>query len=118
LLTFAGFCGKVTWKMNINPLDLLKNAATIKNHAVAMQEQLKDIAVTGSAGGGIVKVTISGQLELLSVELDPIAVDPRDISMLQDLIVAAHHDAQSKMQDTLKQKLGPALSSFMSDLGS
>jgi DNA-binding YbaB/EbfC family protein len=102
--------------MNINPMDLLKNAASIREQATAVQEQLKGITVTGSAGGNIVKITVNGQFEMLAVELDPIAVDPRDISMLQDLIVAAHHDAQHKMQTLIKERLGPALSQFMSGI--
>jgi DNA-binding YbaB/EbfC family protein len=103
--------------MNFNPADLLKNAQAIKEQAAAMQEQLKDVAVTGSAGGNIVKITLNGQFEILDVQIDPIAVDPRDIPMLQNLIIAAHHDAQQKMQGILKQKLGPALSSMVSNLG-
>jgi DNA-binding YbaB/EbfC family protein len=101
----------------MNPMDILKSAAAVKEQAAALQEQFKEISVTGSAGGGIVKVTVNAQFELLAVELDPVAVDPRDIPMLQDLIVAAHHDAQRKIQDILKQKLGPVLSNFMSGLG-
>ena len=103
--------------MNFNPADLLKNAQAIKEQAAAMQEQLKDVAVTGSAGGNIVQITLNGQFEILDVHIDPIAVDPRDIPMLQELIIAAHHDAQQKMQGMLKQKLGPALSSMVSNLG-
>jgi DNA-binding YbaB/EbfC family protein len=101
----------------MNPMDILKSAAAVKEQAAALQEQFKEISVTGSAGGGMVKVTVNGQFELLAVELDPVAVDPRDIPMLQDLIVAAHHDAQRKIQDILKQKIGPVMSSFMSGLG-
>ena len=103
--------------MNFNPADLFKNAQAIKEQAEAMQKQLKDVAITGSAGGNIVKITLNGQFEILDVEIDPIAVDPRDIPMLQNLIIAAHHDAQQKMQNMLKQKLGPALSSMVSNIG-
>ena len=93
--------------MNINPFDILKNAKTIQDQFSRMQEELADVSVTGSSGGGIEKVTISGQFELLGVTLDPVAVDARDIQMLQDLIIAAHADASGKVKELLKAKLGP-----------
>lgn len=98
--------------MNINPFDILKNAKSIQEQFSRMQEELATVVVTGSAGGGIVKVSLNGQFELLSVTLDPIAVDPRDIPMLQDLIVAAHADAQDKIKEILKAKLGPQAGGF------
>jgi DNA-binding YbaB/EbfC family protein len=98
-------------------MDLLKNAQMFKEQAAAMQEQLQEITATGSAGGNIVKVTINGQMDMLALEIDPIAVDPRDIPMLQDLIIAAHHDAQQKIQEALKQKLGPVLSGLLPGFG-
>ncbi len=93
--------------MNMNPFELLKNAQSMKEQFAKIQEELKLIEVTGSAGGGIVKVTVNGQFETQRVELDPIAVDPRDIPMLQDLITAASRDAMSRVQDAVKDKLGP-----------
>ncbi|WP_342606940.1 YbaB/EbfC family nucleoid-associated protein [Treponema brennaborense] len=91
----------------MNPFELLKNAQSMKEQFAKIQEELKLIEVTGSAGGGIVKVTVNGQFETQRVELDPIAVDPRDIPMLQDLITAASRDAVSRVQDAVKDKLGP-----------
>lgn len=93
--------------MNINPFDMLKNAKSIQEQMARMQEELSRVSVTGSSGGGIVKVTLNGQFELLSVEIDPIAVDSRDVPMLQDLIVAAHSAAFDKVKDELKNRLGP-----------
>ena len=98
--------------MNINPFDILKNAKSIQEQFTRMQEELATVVVTGSSGGGIVKVSLNGQFELLSVTLDPIAVDPRDVPMLQDLIVAAHADAQEKIKEILKTKLGPLAGGF------
>ncbi len=95
--------------MNINPFDLMKNFGNIQGEISKVQEDLKTITATGSAGGGIVKVTLNGGMEMVSVELDPIAVDPRDIIMLQDLIVAASRDATSKIQVSIKEKMGPML---------
>lgn len=93
--------------MSMNPFDILKNAKGIQEQFSRVQAELAEIRVTGASGGGIVKVTINGQFEMIGVELDPVAVDPRDIRMLQDLIVAAHRDASAKVKEYLKDKLGP-----------
>ncbi|OJF76594.1 MAG: nucleoid-associated protein, YbaB/EbfC family [Treponema sp. CETP13] len=93
--------------MNINPLEFMKNASKIQEQAKHAQEQLDTISATGSAGGGIVKVTFNGKMEMTDIYIDPIAVDPRDVQMLQDLIVAASTAARKNVQDEIKVKLGP-----------
>lgn len=93
----------------MNPFDLLKNAQNIQGELQKIQEELKSIWVVGSSGGGIVKVTMNGAFQLTAVQIDPIAVDPRDVQMLQDLIVSASHDAQKRVQDAIKEKMGPVL---------
>jgi DNA-binding YbaB/EbfC family protein len=95
--------------MTINPMDLLKNASALKEQFSQIQDSLTDITATGSSGGNMVRITLNGKFELIDIELDPIAVDNRDVPMLQDLILAAYHDAQSKLQNEMKQKLGPVL---------
>ncbi len=98
--------------MNINPFDLLKNAKAMQEQLARIQEELADITVTGSSGGGIVKVELNGQFDLLGIKLDPLCVDQRDIPMLQDLIVAAHADASGKVKELLKTRLGPLAGGF------
>lgn len=93
--------------MNINPFDILKNANAIKDQVARLQEELREITATGSAGGNLVRVTLNGHFECISVELDPVTVDPRDIPMLQDLIAAAAHDAHRRVQEIIKERLGP-----------
>jgi DNA-binding YbaB/EbfC family protein len=93
--------------MNINPFDVLKNAKSIQEQFAKIQEELSQVSVTGSSGGGIVKVTLNGQFEMTSLVIDPIAVDPRDVPMLQDLIVAASADAMTRVREILKERLGP-----------
>lgn len=88
---------------------MLKNIEQMKSKLGTMQEELKQITATGSSGGNIVNVTINGKFEIINLKLDPICVDPRDVQMLQDLIVAAHHDAMSKIQEAIKEKYGPLL---------
>jgi len=70
------------------------------------QEELKDEIVEASAGGGMIKVTISGDLELRSVEIDPDAVDPEDVEMLQDMVLAAVNEALRAAQERASNKLG------------
>lgn len=92
--------------MNFNPFDLLKNTNQLQAQLQKAQEELKEVFETGSSGGGIVKVTMNGAFEVVDVQIDPIAVDPRDVKMLQDLIVAAAHDAMERIKDGMKDKLG------------
>ena len=66
-----------------------------------MQENLKNITATGSSGGGLVKVTLNGKFEMVDIQIDPIAVDPRDVKMLQDLIIAATHQATDNIQEKI-----------------
>ncbi|MBE6348815.1 MAG: YbaB/EbfC family nucleoid-associated protein [Spirochaetaceae bacterium] len=87
--------------MNFNPFDLLKNPAALKEQLNKMQENLKNITATGSSGGGLVKVTLNGKFEMVDIQIDPIAVDPRDVKMLQDLIIAATHQATDNIQEKI-----------------
>ena len=93
----------------MNPFDMLKNIQSMKEQLGNIQEELAEITATGSSGGDIVNVTLNGKFEIVSVKLDPICVDPRDVQMLQDLIIAAHHDAMTKIQENIKAKYGPLL---------
>jgi len=91
----------------MNPFDIMKNAKALQEQFGQIQQELAAMSITGASGGGIVKVTLNGQFDLLKVEIDPIAVDPRDVPMLQDLIVSAHVDASNKVKEQLKARLGP-----------
>ena len=93
----------------MNPFDMLKNIQSMKEQLGNIQEELTEITATGSSGGNIVNVTLNGKFEIISVKLDPICVDPRDVQMLQDLIIAAHHDAMTKIQENIKAKYGSLL---------
>lgn len=93
----------------MNPFDFLKDLDAMKKSLGDAQNQLAQITATGSSGGNIVNVTLNGKFEITNLRLDPVCVDPRDIKMLEDLIVAAHHDAMTKIQDEIKNKFGPML---------
>ena len=93
----------------MNPFELLKDIDAMKKQLGNVQAELAQITATGSSGGNIVNVTLNGKFEITNLRLDPVCVDPRDIKMLEDLIVAAHHDAMAKVQEEIKNKFGPML---------
>lgn len=92
-----------------NPFDLIKNLKNLEGTMNTMKEELAQISETGSSGGNIVNVTLNGKFEITDIKIDPIAVDPRDVQMLQDLLKAAHHDAMDKVQEAIKEKSGSLL---------
>lgn len=94
--------------MNFNPADLMKNFKNIQDQMKDVQGKMKEITAEGSSGGGLVKVTINGEMEVQNITLDPIAVDPRDIDMLQDLIIAAMNSAQANIKDKLQKEMAGA----------
>ncbi len=73
--------------------NLQKMAQQMQQEMLRIQGELDTLIVDGSAGGGVVKATVTGKQELVSVTIDPSAVDPEDVDMLQDLVVAAVNDA-------------------------
>ena len=70
------------------------------------QEKLKEERVAGTAGGGMVTVTVTGHKEVVDVEIKEEAVDPEDIEMLQDLVLAATNEAMNKADELTQQRLG------------
>ncbi|GAB2924132.1 YbaB/EbfC family nucleoid-associated protein [Streptomyces mayteni] len=86
---------------------LLQQAQKMQQDLAAAQQELAETPVEGSAGGGLVKATVTGSGELKSLEIDPRAVDPEDTETLADLVVAAVRDANNAAQELAKAKLGP-----------
>ena len=93
----------------MNPFEMMKNLGGLQNQLKEAQEKLGALRATGSSGGNMVQVTLNGKFELMDIKLAPICVDNRDVGMLQDLIVAAHHAAMKNMQEKMKSELGPML---------
>jgi DNA-binding YbaB/EbfC family protein len=87
---------------------MLKQVQKMQADMMAAQEKLKDEEVTASAGGGMVKVTISGDLIVKRVEIDPEAVDPEDVEMLADLVLASVNEALRSAQELAAKALGGA----------
>jgi DNA-binding YbaB/EbfC family protein len=71
-----------------------------------MQRELADLAVEAAAGGGMVRVKMSGHKQLLEVRIDPEVLDPKDPGMLQDLVLAAVNEATRKVDEAVQERLG------------
>ena len=87
----------------MNPKQLMKQVQQMQDQ---MQRKMQELRVEGSAGGGMVKATMSGSKELVSVTIDKEAVDPNDVEMLQDLVVAAVNEASRKVDEEMQSSLG------------
>lgn len=97
----GGFQGGMPGNMN----NLMKQAQKMQRQMEEAQKQLEEQVVEATAGGGAVTVTVSGKKELLSVKLEEEVVDPDDIEMLQDLIVAATNEALRKVDELSQNSL-------------
>ena len=86
-------------------LGMMKQAKQLQEKMQAMQEGLAEIEIVGAAGGGLVTVTLSGKGEMVGVGIDPSMVKPDETQILEDLLVAAHADAKSKLESTLAEKM-------------
>ena len=96
---------------------LLKQAQQMQQQLAAAQEQLAQEEVTGTAGGDLVSVTMTGQGEVTAVTIAPAAVDPDDLETLQDLIVAAFRDASRAVNDLTASRMGPLAGGLGGGLG-
>ena len=85
---------------------LLKQAQKMQQDMMAAQDQLKDETVEASAGGGMVTVVVTGDLVVKSIKIDPDAVDPEDVEMLSDLVLAAVNEGLRAAQEMAAAKLG------------
>jgi DNA-binding YbaB/EbfC family protein len=85
---------------------LLSQAMEMQQQVVAAQAQAASTEVEGQAGGGAVRVVVTGAMEFRAVHIAPAAVDPDDVDMLQDLVLAALHDAVDQINQLQEQSLG------------
>jgi DNA-binding YbaB/EbfC family protein len=86
--------------------DLQRMAMQMQQEMARIQSELETTTVDGSAGGGVVKATVTGKQQLVGLTIDPSAVDPEDVDMLQDLVVAAVNEALKASQELAEQKMG------------
>jgi DNA-binding YbaB/EbfC family protein len=86
-------------------LGLMKQAATMQETMKKMQAELDRIELSGTAGGGLVTVTLNGKGELKGVKIDPSLIKPDEKEILEDLLVAAHSDARRKADELMQEKM-------------
>ncbi len=91
---------------NPNYQKMLKQVQKMQADMAKIQEDLANEVVEASAGGGMVTVQVSGGLEIKSVKIDPAAVDPADVEMLEDMVMAAANEALRSAQELASKRLG------------
>ena len=102
----ANFRGGMGGFGGMNMQNLMRQAQKMQEDMNKAQEELASAQVEGVSGGGMVKVTMTGKRELVGIKLMREAVDPEDVEMLEDLILAAFKDAESKAQQLSDEKMG------------
>jgi len=85
---------------------IMKQVQKMQQDMAKAQEELGNERIEASAGGGMVKVVVSGNQQLLEIKIDPQAVDPNDVEMLQDMILAAVNEGMRQAQELASRKLG------------
>ena len=96
--------------MNMN--NLARMAQQMQADVARVEQELRELTVEGTAGGGVVKAVVTGKQELVSLSIDPSVVDPDDVDMLQDLIVAAIGDAMAQVRKVSEEKLSRVTGGF------
>ena len=86
-------------------MDMIKQAQKMQQNMLRMQEELEEKTFTAKSGGGVVEATVNGKNKLMSVKIAPEAVDPDDIEMLEDLIVAAVGEAMNMAEAETAEKM-------------
>lgn len=90
-----------------NMQNLIRQAQKMQEEMQKKQEELEEMEVVGSSGGGLVEVVATGKGKIKAVRIKPAAVDPDDVEMLEDLIMAAINDATSQAEEKSKDIMGP-----------
>lgn len=98
----GGFPGGMPGNMN----NLMKQAQRMQRQMEESQKELAEKEFTATAGGGAVEITVSGSKEITKVHIDPDAVDPDDVEMLEDIIVAAANEAMKKVDEETQKAMG------------
>lgn len=96
---------------------LMKEAQKMQQQLADAQAELAETEVTGTAGGGLVSVTMVASGEFRSVKIDPKAVDPDDVETLEDLVLAAVHNATEAARQVTEEKMGPLSAGMGGGLG-
>ena len=90
-------------------MEMLRNPQAMQARMNELRERTERIVATGSSGGGMVRVTLSGSLEMVSCEIAAEAASGGDLSLLQDLVRAAHNDAAAKVREAVQAELAAGM---------
>ncbi len=86
--------------------DMMKQAQKLQKQMLQMQEEAGNKVIEGTAGGGMVTVTVNGRQELLGIKIDPEVVDPEDVELLEDLVLAAVNNAMENSRSMMESEMG------------
>ncbi len=86
--------------------EMMRQAQKLQQKMARMKEDMNERVVEGAGGGGAVRAFVNGRFELLRIKIDPAAVDPDDVEMLEDLVVAAVRDATAKVRRMVEEEMG------------
>ena len=86
--------------------NMMKQAQKLQSKMMKLQEELADQTVEATAGGGMISVVSNGKQQIVSIRIEKEVVDPEDVEMLQDLVLAAVNDALNKSQEMVSEKMG------------
>ena len=89
----------------MNQMQMMRQAQKMQQDLMKMQEELEAKSYSATAGGGVVTAVVSGKREVVSLEIDPEAVDPDDVEMLQDMVVAAVNEALRKAESAASENM-------------
>ena len=84
---------------------MLKQAQQLQKRMEQMQEEMETLTVEGSAGGGAVTAVVTGKMHVLSITIDPDVVDPEDVELLQDMVLAAVNDGLRRAEETVSKQM-------------
>lgn len=90
----------------MNMQQMMKQARKMQEQLAAAQETITQSTVDASAGGGMVKVTVSGDMQVTSLKIDPEAIDPEDVEMLEDMVMAAVNEALRGVGELANRQMG------------
>lgn len=84
---------------------LMKQAQQMQQKMAEMQQKMEQTEITGAAGAGLVQVTINGKSEMRALKIDPSLVDPQEVEVLEDLVIAAFNDAKGKLETQMADEM-------------
>ena len=90
----------------MNMQQIMKQAQKMQEQLAAAQQDMKGVTVDASVGGGMVKATVNGDLELVGLTIDPAALDPEDVEVLEDMIMAAVNEASRGINEQAAKRMG------------